>query len=133
WLALARRPAGGSRARSAAAQADRAEAGPTGPLSVHDVARHPARGGRRAADRGVRRGPAPYEHVRLAELQRAVAFIDFHRLPVPDVAAQDRVGERVLQIFLHRALQRTRAIDRIIADPAQPGAGAINKIKTNLT
>jgi iron complex outermembrane receptor protein len=33
-------------------------------------------------------------------------------------------GERVLQIFLHRALQRPRAIDRIVADPAQPALAA---------
>src|SRR3546814_8003329 len=46
------------------------------------------------------------------EHKRAVAPVDLDRLTVLDLALQDQVGERGLQIFLYRALQRTRAIDR---------------------
>src|SRR3546814_2957860 len=56
------------------------------------------------------------------EHQRAVALVDLDRLTVLDLALQDQVGERVLQIFLYRALQRPRAIDGIIADAAEPCA-----------
>src|SRR5690242_3979021 len=55
-----------------------------------------------------------------AELQRAVAFVDPYGRSVLDVAAQDQVRERILQIALHRTLERPRAIDRIVPDPAEP-------------
>ena len=69
---------------------------------------------------------------RVSQLQRAVAFVDLDRLAVRDLAAQDRVGERVLEIFLDRALQRPRAVDRIVADPAEPGAGAVGELEHDL-
>src|SRR3546814_10654705 len=61
------------------------------------------------------------------EHQRAVALVDLDRLTVLDLALQDQVGERVLQIFLYRALQRPRAIDGIIADAAEPCARGVRQ------
>ena len=45
---------------------------------------------------------------------------------------EDLVGERVLQIFLHRALQRPCAIYGVIADPAEPRARGIGEIEPDL-
>ena len=55
---------------------------------------------------------------RRRQLQRAVAFVDLDRLAVQDLAAQDRVGERVLEIFLDRPLQRAA---RRRPDRSRPG------------
>ena len=56
------------------------------------------------------------------QFQPAVALVDLDRRAVVDRAGEDLVGQRVLQIFLHRALQRPRAVDRVVADAAEPGA-----------
>src|SRR5438105_1231701 len=64
--------------------------------------------------------------------QRSVAFVDSHRRAVDDFPTQDRVGERVLEVFLDRPLQRTGAVDGIVADPAEPGAGGLAKIDPDL-
>src|SRR5882724_2446109 len=50
----------------------------------------------------------------LVEVQLAIANGDFDRLAWLDVAAEDFLGERILQIFLHRATQGTRAKLRIV-------------------
>src|SRR3546814_15413228 len=55
------------------------------------------------------------------EHQRAVALVDLDRLTVLDLALQDQVGARVLQIFLYRALQRPRALDGIITSGTARG------------
>src|SRR3546814_4045137 len=67
-----------------------------------------------------------------SEHQRAVALVDLDRLTVLDLALQDQVGERVLQIFLYRALQRPRAIDGIIADAAEPWARGVRQVEPDL-
>jgi ATP-dependent Clp protease ATP-binding subunit ClpB len=67
-------------------------------------------------------------HFRPEFLNRLDEVILFHRLG----AAQDHVGEGVLHIALHRALQGARAIDRIIADAAEPGAGAVGQVERDL-
>src|SRR6187431_914289 len=61
--------------------------------------------------------------IRLRHFQRqsTVAFVDGDHAPIGHVTAQDRIGERVLDIFLDRALQRPGTVDRIVADPPQPG------------
>src|SRR5688572_19578629 len=56
------------------------------------------------------------------ERQPAVPLVDLDDRTVMDAAGKNFVGQGVLQIFLHRALQRSRAIDRIVADPPEPGA-----------
>ena len=60
--------------------------------------------------------------------QPPIAFIHPHRNPVFDIAAQNHIGERVLQIFLHGAFQRTCAINGIIANPAKPSAGPAGEL-----
>ncbi len=52
--------------------------------------------------------------------QSALAFIDLHRGAVGDLACQQLLGEWILQIALHCALQRPRSVDRIISDLPEP-------------
>src|SRR3546814_14002608 len=55
------------------------------------------------------------------QYQCPVAFVDLHRRPVLNLALQPQVGERVLQIFLHRALQGPGAVDRVVAEDRKSG------------
>src|SRR3990167_3527292 len=54
--------------------------------------------------------------------QRAVALVDVHLAPVRDFPGEDFLCEWVLQVALHRALQRPRTVYRVVADPAEPAA-----------
>ena len=45
---------------------------------------------------------------------------------------EDAIGKRVLQIFLDRALQRPGAVHRVVADPAESGAGAVCQVENDL-
>ena len=44
-----------------------------------------------------------------------------------DVPGEDFVGERVLEIFLDRALERARAVSGIVAGAAEPGARPLKR------
>ena len=65
--------------------------------------------------------------------KRSVAIVHIDRGAVRHLALEDEVGERILQIFLHGPLQRPRAIDRIIADPPEPGAGRVGQRQRDFT
>ena len=69
---------------------------------------------------------------RWREHQLAVALVDLDRLAVANLTTQKCVGKWILQIFLHRPLERPGAIDRVVADPAQPGASAFAEIEADL-
>src|SRR3546814_4711298 len=48
------------------------------------------------------------------------------------IVTHDHVSERVLQIFLHGPLQWSRAINRIVADAAEPCSCAIGQVQRDL-
>lgn len=54
-----------------------------------------------------------------AEHQLPALGIDLHRVASAELAGQDASRQRVLQLLLHRALERTRAVHRIEADIAE--------------
>ena len=49
-----------------------------------------------------------------------------------DPAGEDLFGERVLQVFLDRALQRARAVDRIVAGAGEPLLGLLVELDDDL-
>src|SRR5207342_639242 len=64
--------------------------------------------------------------------QLAVAFVDTHGRSVGDLAGDDLVGQWILQIFLHRALERPRAIDRVVTHAAEPGPRRVGQLELDL-
>jgi hypothetical protein len=55
----------------------------------------------------------------LAKHQRPALGLDPHRVARTELAGQDLLRQRILQLLLDRALERTRAVDRIEADVAE--------------
>ena len=59
------------------------------------------------------------------ELQRPVEIVDDDVVAADELALQDLLRERVLELALDRALERPRAVDRIEADVAEQVEGAV--------
>ena len=57
---------------------------------------------------------------------------DPHPGAVRDLAGQDLVGQRVLHLALDDALQRPRAVDRVVALVGQPGARRLVEVERDL-
>jgi hypothetical protein len=60
------------------------------------------------------------------------AIVDLHCRAIRDFAAEQLFGQRILQVALDRALERPRAVDRIVADPAEPALGGIAELERDL-
>src|SRR4029079_12497644 len=58
--------------------------------------------------------------------------VDPDHRTVWNLTGEDFVGERVLEIFLHGALQRPCAIDRVVTDAPEPGARGIGEVEPDL-
>src|SRR5690606_17842711 len=56
----------------------------------------------------------------LAELEPVRRRLDADRVAGPEIAAQDPLRERVLELLLDRPLQRPRAVDRVVARLGEP-------------
>ena len=51
------------------------------------------------------------------DLQLSVAFVHVDRAPVRHLAGEQLLGQRVLQVALHRARPLKRAVQRYLQDP----------------
>src|SRR5690606_3711955 len=107
WQGHRRSPAPRPRARMVA--------GPTGyPAASADD---------RAVRRAARRRPSPCKASgagsAAGEHQASAFGADLDRVPVAELAGQDLLRQRVLQLRLDGTLERTGAVDRVEADVAQ--------------
>src|SRR5690606_5968455 len=69
---------------------------------------------------------------RAVDQQPALAGVDPHGVAVADPPLEDHPGERILQAALDRALQRARAVDRIVARIGEPALGRIGDVERDL-
>ena len=53
------------------------------------------------------------------ERQHHAVGVDANRVARAELAGQDAIGQRILQLLLDRALQRARAVHRVEADVAE--------------
>src|SRR6185369_9423308 len=67
-----------------------------------------------------------------AQHQLAVALVHANKRAVGNFAGENFIGERVLQIFLHRALERPGAIDRVVSHTPEPRPGSVGQVQTDL-
>src|SRR5690606_16686585 len=66
------------------------------------------------------------------DLQLPVALVDLHGAAVGNLAREQLLGQRILQVALHRALEGPRAVDRIVADPPEPAPRGVGQIEHDL-
>ena len=57
---------------------------------------------------------------------------DPHGLSILDRPGQQQIGQRILQFPLDHALERTRAIDRVVAGIRQPGLRRVVDLQSDL-
>src|SRR5690606_2415379 len=66
------------------------------------------------------------------DLQLAIALVDLHDATVRHLAGEDLLRQWVVQVALDGALQRPRAVDRVVAHAAEPAARGVGQVEHDL-